>query len=93
VSKADRQIAEAIEHDRPRLIGRHLALRRAIFSRAMKNGELRVALAALKDEAKMLGLYEQDGQREKLTLNVLERLVVSTVPNRPALPAPADEEE
>jgi hypothetical protein len=55
--KADKLVYESHERSRRKLFRRHLAQRRNLFARAATSGELSVALAVLKDEAELLGLY------------------------------------
>lgn len=50
-------LAEVTKRDQKQLLGRHLMQRRALFARAMKNGDLRTALHVLRDEAELEGLY------------------------------------
>ena len=55
--KADALPAQSHERSRKKLLRRHLAQRRSLYARATTTGELRTALACLRDEAEMLGLY------------------------------------
>jgi hypothetical protein len=57
MARADKQIAESCRASRKKLLRRHLAQRRNIFGKAMSAGDYRAALAALRDEAELLGLY------------------------------------
>lgn len=57
ILKADEIIAASAEKDRAKLIGRHLAQRRRLYARAVQAGDLRTALAVLRDEAQLLALY------------------------------------
>jgi hypothetical protein len=57
IKLAFKRFAKATEQDRKSLVGRHLLQRRAIYARAIKTGDLRAALHALKDEATLQGLY------------------------------------
>jgi len=54
---ADRLIAESCRGSRKRLLRRHLAQRRNLAAKAISAGDYRAALAALKDEAELQGLY------------------------------------
>ncbi len=49
-----------IEADRDKLLASHLAMRRTVFLRAMRENTLKVAVMVLKDEAQLLGLYPTD---------------------------------
>src|SRR5438128_1153910 len=57
VAAADRLIGQSLEDDRDKLIRRHVAQRRSLYARALNDGDLRTALAIVKDEAEIQGLY------------------------------------
>jgi hypothetical protein len=57
VAMSDELMAQNLEKDRDKLIGRHLASRRTLFAKAMETGDLRTALAVAKDEAELQALY------------------------------------
>ena len=57
VAQGDRLLAETREKDRDKLLNRHVAQRRVVYARAMSVSDFRTALAALKDEGQLLGLY------------------------------------
>jgi hypothetical protein len=57
VAKSDERMQAAMEKSRPKLLARHLMQRRLLFAKALETGDWRGALAALKDEAELLGLY------------------------------------
>lgn len=57
IARADLLIAEAIKEDRETLIRKHIAKRRFLYGRAVTSGEYNTALAILKDEADLIGLY------------------------------------
>jgi hypothetical protein len=57
--KADRFMAESHERSRKKLLRRHLAQRRNLYARATTTGDLRTALACLRDEGELLGLYDR----------------------------------
>jgi hypothetical protein len=57
--KADRLIELAHEKSRRKLFRRHLAQRRNLYARATTTGDLRTALACLRDEGELLGLYDR----------------------------------
>lgn len=61
VAKSDALLAQSLERDRRKLLGRHLAQRRSLFARALNDGDLRTALAIAKDEAELQGLYHAPG--------------------------------
>ena len=57
VAQGDKLLAQTLEKDREKLFNRHVAQRRALYARAMSVSDFRTALAALKDEGHLLGLY------------------------------------
>lgn len=61
-AKADEMMAESVEKNRDRLIAFHFASRRALYARTMSVSDYKTALAALKDEADLIGLYPKEGR-------------------------------
>lgn len=57
IAAADKLLAERLDHDREKLFNIHIAKRRALYTRALETGDLRAALAVLKDESELYGLY------------------------------------
>lgn len=57
MARAHRLFAKSTRRDRQQLLGRHLAQRKSLYARAVKTGDLKTALLALKDEATLQGLY------------------------------------
>ena len=57
IGRADRLIAESCRASTKKLLRRHLAQRRNLFAKAVSAGDLRTALAAAQDEARLLNLY------------------------------------
>jgi predicted phage terminase large subunit-like protein len=57
VAAADKLMDESCRQSRRKRLRRHLAQRRALFARAVNKGDERTALAVLRDEAELLGLY------------------------------------
>jgi hypothetical protein len=57
--RADKLMMATRSHNRRQVRNRHLAQRRNLYARAVTTGEIRTALAVLRDEAEMLGLYER----------------------------------
>ena len=43
--------------DRRQLLGRHLGVRKVLFAKSFKHGDMRTALQIVRDEAELLGLY------------------------------------
>jgi hypothetical protein len=60
IEKSDELLLDYIEKRRDRLMARHLAQRRALYARAMETGDLRTALAVVKDEAELQALYDTE---------------------------------
>ena len=54
---AYKRMADASRRDEKQLLGRHLMQRRALYARCLKQGDHRTALAVLKDEADLQGVY------------------------------------
>lgn len=54
---AYKRMADASRRDERQLLGRHLMQRRALYGRCLKQGDHRTALAVLKDEADLQGVY------------------------------------
>jgi hypothetical protein len=59
IQDSDVLMAEGFERDRDKLFVRHIVQRRTLFARAMQIGDLRTALAVVKDEADLQGLYDR----------------------------------
>jgi hypothetical protein len=55
--RADAMLASHLEKDGKRVLERHLVLRDHLYGKAMAVGDLRTALAALKDAAALRGVY------------------------------------
>jgi hypothetical protein len=66
LQRADELIYATGERSRKRLLRRHLAQRRRLYSRAVLSGDLRTALAVLRDEADLLKLYPQSTIEQRL---------------------------
>lgn len=54
---ADKLVVLSHERSRGKLLRRHLAQRRRLYARAVSQGDTRTALAVLRDEAELVGLY------------------------------------
>jgi hypothetical protein len=57
VQLADEQMEQHFEEGRARLFRRHVLQRRRLYAMALQDGDKRTALAILKDEGDLLGLY------------------------------------
>ena len=60
IRKTDEILAQSLERDREKLLNRHLAQRFALYARAMSVSDYRTALAVLKDQAELQGLYSAE---------------------------------
>lgn len=67
LQRAQNQVEAATRETREGEMRRHLVLRRLLSSEAWDAGDLKTALAALRDHADLLGLY-----REKATHDVID---------------------
>jgi hypothetical protein len=72
IGKADKMIAESCRASRKKLLRRHLAQRRNLYGKAVNQGDLRTALAVVKDEAELLNLYPTKESNVSLTTNLPE---------------------
>jgi hypothetical protein len=57
VAAADELVERTFEPDRQKVFRRHILQRRALYARALQDGDYRTALAVLRDEAELHGLY------------------------------------
>jgi hypothetical protein len=57
LAKADAAVEASHVRSRRKLMRRHLAQRRNLYAKAVLAGDIRSALACLRDEAELLGLY------------------------------------
>ena len=57
MARADRIILASAKEKRARAIRRHLARRENLYAKAVSAGDVRTALAVLRDEAELRGLY------------------------------------
>ena len=57
VAAADRLIRQSVSEKREHVVALHLARRRALYGKAVTSGDLRTALAVLRDDALLRGLY------------------------------------
>jgi hypothetical protein len=64
VEGAEREIGASCRTQTKKLLRRHLAQRRSLYARAVNKGDERTALAVLRDEAELLGLYESELTRQ-----------------------------
>lgn len=86
IAASDKLLDKYLEKDKAKLFNRHVAQRRALFARAMEAGDWRAALAVVRDEAEMLGLYSPmkiapttpDGAKPYQPLDIKRRLAEAT---------------
>jgi hypothetical protein len=76
LAEADKRLAESCRASRKRLLRRHLARRRNLYTRALAQGDIRAALAAARDECELLGLYPSPDHELREEVKRLQRMVV-----------------
>jgi hypothetical protein len=64
VEKAEQRIFKSIRTSPKRQLRLHLAKRRALYAKALSQGDIRAALACLDSEAKLLNLFDVDIVRQ-----------------------------
>jgi hypothetical protein len=79
---AKKLIAKTVEEDRQELIGKHVAMRRHLYARAVSRDDVRAALSILDSEANLLGLFPDksvhvSGANGGLNLQVLVQAVIA----------------
>src|SRR5271166_6603092 len=68
IQQSDELLQAEAEADRAKLYRRHIAQRRHLLARALETGDLRTALAVVKDEAELEGLYSGEVERRLAAL-------------------------
>jgi hypothetical protein len=93
IRKTDDILARTLEQDRQKLLNRHLAQRHALYARAMSVSDYRTALAVLRDQAELQGLYPTGrngppgpeagsiGAIEAVAMKIIQHITVN-VPDR-----------
>jgi hypothetical protein len=85
VHKTDDILTETLEHDRQKIFNRHIGQRRALFARCMSVSDYRSALAVLRDECELLGMYPSTGrsgqQPEAGSSGAIEAVALKIVQN------------
>jgi hypothetical protein len=79
---ADRLMDQDFGASRKRLRRRHLAQRRNLFAKAVSQGDVRAALACLRDEAELLGLYPNAEAKLAKEVEELKRLLAEAEARR-----------
>jgi hypothetical protein len=72
-ARAETLIAQSCRTARKKLLRRHLAQRRALFARAVSQGDVRAALAVADSEAKLLDLFPRPEDELRRRLLELEK--------------------
>jgi hypothetical protein len=73
-AEADKLIAESCRASRKKLIRRHRARRENLYAKAVLSGDLRTALAVLRDQAELEALYPpKDAETERRLAAVEKR--------------------
>jgi hypothetical protein len=92
IDRADKLIASGCRASRKKLLRRHRAQRQYLYGVAVTQGDVRAALACLRDEAELLGLYPAKKVEQTATaqLHIVEEIVDagSHHQNGPAPPDP-----
>jgi len=60
IALTEKLMAESVKESRKKLLRRHLAQRMSLYAKAVSQGDVRAALAVLRDEAELQGLYDAD---------------------------------
>jgi hypothetical protein len=69
IQKADALCVKLFDADAKHLLNRHLLQRRRLYLRAIEDGDYRLALSILQDEAKLENLYPSDDGRPGINVN------------------------
>jgi hypothetical protein len=80
--KADRLVWQSHEKSRRKLLRRHLAQRRNLFAKAVAQGDVKAALAVLRDEAELLDLYPSAEAKLAVEVEALKRMVTEAEARR-----------
>jgi hypothetical protein len=88
IGRADKLIAASCRAHGKKLLRTHLARRQNLYAKAVLAGDYRTALAVLRDQAEMQGLYPVKGDKPPGAVNVAAGVVNIFVPHndREALP-------
>jgi len=68
--KADTLCVKLFDANAKHLLNRHLLQRRRLYLRAIEDGDYRLALSILQDEAKLENLYPSGDSRPGINVNV-----------------------
>jgi hypothetical protein len=75
IAKADDLIAASCRASRKRLLRRHLAQRRNLYAKAVLQGDVKAALAVLRDEAQLLDLYPSAEAKLAAEVEALKKML------------------
>jgi hypothetical protein len=75
IARADNIIAESGRASRKRLLRRHLAQRRNLYAKAVLQGDVKAALAVLRDEAALLDLYPSAEAKLAAEVEALKKML------------------
>jgi hypothetical protein len=75
VARATAMIAQSCRASRKNLLRRHLAQRRNLYAKAVLQGDVKAALAVLRDEAALLNLYPQPDSELAAQVAELKRML------------------
>lgn len=81
LQRVDSHISESCKEARSKLLRRHLAQRRRLYARAVNVGDVRAALAALRDEAELLDLYPKPEDELRKEVESLKRELAELTKN------------
>lgn len=86
LAKADASIEASHVRSRRKLLRRHMAQRRNLYAKAVLAGDVRSALACLRDEAELLGLYPPKRVRAEVAGRGLPPVTFIEVPRDDSSP-------
>jgi hypothetical protein len=88
MARADKLIAESCRASRKKLIRRHLAQRRSLYGKAVLQGDIKAALAVLRDEAQLLDLYPSAEAKLAAEVETLKQMLAEAEARRERRDAP-----
>jgi hypothetical protein len=82
IAKADALVAESCRSSRRKLLRRHLAQRRNLYAKAVLQGDVKAALAVLRDEAELLDLYPSAEAKLAAEVEALKKMLAEAEARR-----------
>jgi hypothetical protein len=79
---ADKLVAESCRASRRKLLRRHLAQRRNLYAKAVSQGDVKAALAVLRDEAELLDLYPSAEAKLAAEVEALKKILTAAEARR-----------